>query len=101
MDDQLRRRSVGAPAARSLLLTILGEYVLPRGEPVCDDSFVLLFNAHAEDRTFKLPRRRMGERWELELCTADPEASAGSVSYSAQEQVNVTAHSITILRRVA
>ena len=32
MDDQLRRRSVGAPAARSLLLTILGEYVLPRGE---------------------------------------------------------------------
>ena len=34
MDDQLRRRSVGAPAARSLLLTILGEYVLPRGEPV-------------------------------------------------------------------
>ena len=32
MDDQLRRRSVGAPAARSLLLTILGEYVLPLGE---------------------------------------------------------------------
>lgn len=28
--EQLRRRSVGAPAARSLLLTILGEYVLPR-----------------------------------------------------------------------
>ena len=28
MDDQLRRRVVGAPAARSLLLTILGEYVL-------------------------------------------------------------------------
>jgi phenylacetic acid degradation operon negative regulatory protein len=29
MDEQLRRRSVGAPAARSMLLTILGEYVLP------------------------------------------------------------------------
>lgn len=28
--EQLRRRSVGAPAARSLLLTVLGEYVLPR-----------------------------------------------------------------------
>lgn len=28
MDEQLRRRSVGAPAARSLLLTVLGEYVL-------------------------------------------------------------------------
>jgi len=30
MDEVLRRRSVGAPAARSLLLTVLGEFVLPR-----------------------------------------------------------------------
>src|SRR3954471_14288646 len=29
VNDQLRRRSVGAPAARSVLLTLLGEYVLP------------------------------------------------------------------------
>jgi phenylacetic acid degradation operon negative regulatory protein len=28
MDEQLRRRAVGAPAARSALLTVLGEYVL-------------------------------------------------------------------------
>jgi phenylacetic acid degradation operon negative regulatory protein len=40
MDDQLRRRSVGAPAARSLLLTILGEYVLPTGEPVWQETLV-------------------------------------------------------------
>lgn len=40
MDDQLRRRSVGAPAARSLLLTILGEYVLPRREPVWQETLV-------------------------------------------------------------
>jgi glycogen operon protein len=73
----------------------------PRGEEVEDDSFVLLFNAHAEDREFKLPRRRMGTRWELELCTADPAAPPGSASYGPQELINVTAHSITILRRVA
>jgi glycogen operon protein len=66
-----------------------------------DDSFVLLFNAHNEDRQFRLPRRRMGVRWELELCTADPTAEAGSASYGAQEQINVTAHSITIVKRVA
>ncbi len=29
VNEQLRRRSVGAPAARSVLLTLLGEYVLP------------------------------------------------------------------------
>jgi len=40
MDDQLRRRSVGAPAARSLLLTILGEYVLPRSSPVWQETLV-------------------------------------------------------------
>ncbi len=39
-DDQLRRRSVGPPAARSLLLTILGEYVLPRGEAVWQETLV-------------------------------------------------------------
>jgi phenylacetic acid degradation operon negative regulatory protein len=31
VNDPLRRRSVGSPAARSILLTILGEYVLARG----------------------------------------------------------------------
>jgi phenylacetic acid degradation operon negative regulatory protein len=36
----LRRRSVGAPAARSLLLTVLGEYVLPRREPVWQETLV-------------------------------------------------------------
>jgi isoamylase len=73
----------------------------PHGEEVSDDSFVLLFNAHDQDREFKLPRRRMGARWELELTTADPTAEAGSASYEAQSLVNVTAHSTTILKRVA
>ena len=40
MDEQLRRRSVGAPAARSLLLTVLGEYVLPRPDGVWQETLV-------------------------------------------------------------
>lgn len=36
----LRRRSVGVAAARSLLLTILGEYVLPRRQPVWQETLV-------------------------------------------------------------
>ena len=40
MDEQLRRRSVGAPAARSLLLTMLGEYVLPRSGSVWQETLV-------------------------------------------------------------
>jgi phenylacetic acid degradation operon negative regulatory protein len=40
MDEQLRRRSVGAPAARSLLLTVLGEYVLPRSGSAWQETLV-------------------------------------------------------------
>ncbi len=75
----------------------LGRY----GERVEDDSFLLLFNAHAEDRQFKLPRRIMAERWELELCTADPTAPAGSGGYNAGQLLTVTGRSITILKQVA
>ena len=40
MNDQLRRRSLGAPAARSMLLTVLGEYVLPRPDGVWQETLV-------------------------------------------------------------
>jgi phenylacetic acid degradation operon negative regulatory protein len=40
VNEHLRRRSVGAPAARSLLLTVLGEYVLPRPGTVWQETLV-------------------------------------------------------------
>ena len=40
VDDQLRRRSLGAPAARSVLLTVLGEFVLPRRDGVWQETLV-------------------------------------------------------------
>jgi phenylacetic acid degradation operon negative regulatory protein len=40
MDEQLRRRSVGAPGARSLLLTVLGEYLLTRPGGVWQETLV-------------------------------------------------------------
>jgi phenylacetic acid degradation operon negative regulatory protein len=40
MNDPLRQRSVGAPAARSVLLTVLGEYVLPLDDAVWLESLV-------------------------------------------------------------
>jgi phenylacetic acid degradation operon negative regulatory protein len=45
MDDQLRRRSVGAPAARSMLLTVLGEYVLPAGGSAWQETLVAALEA--------------------------------------------------------
>jgi glycogen operon protein len=73
----------------------------PRGDDIEDDSFVVLFNAHHEDRSFTLPRRRFGAQWALELSTADPEAEAGSARYGARTEVPIMAHSIVMLKRVA
>ncbi len=73
----------------------------PHGEDIEDDSFLLLFNAHDEDRMFMLPRRRFGAQWALELSTADPQALAGSIMYGARTQVDVMARSIVILKRAA
>jgi glycogen operon protein len=71
----------------------------PKGEPIDDDSFVVLFNGHFEDRRFTLPRANMGRRWELELTTTVPDAETGSASYEPRAAVDVMAHSITILKR--
>ena len=72
-----------------------------RGEDVEDDSFLVLFNAHHEDRTFMLPRRRFGAQWALELSTADPEALAGSENYGARTEMAVISRSMVILKRAS
>jgi phenylacetic acid degradation operon negative regulatory protein len=43
--DQLRRRSLGAPAARSVLLTMLGEYVLPSPHGVWQETLISALGA--------------------------------------------------------
>ena len=48
-----------------------------RGEPIEDDSFLLLFNAHYEDMTFTLPARRFGAEWIHEICTYEPALEPG------------------------
>jgi glycogen operon protein len=70
----------------------------PEGEPIVDDSFVLLLNAGAEPVTFVLPTRRFGPSWMLELQTADPEAAPAS--YPARGSVDVAARSLVLLRGV-
>ena len=67
----------------------------PHGEPIVDDSFLLLFNAHSEPVEFTLPTRRFGTRWRLELATGD----APEEPLEARALLTVDAHSLTLLRR--
>jgi isoamylase len=71
----------------------------PHGEPAGDDSFLLLFNAYSEPISFKLPVRRFGARWKLELTTAEPHLDEDDRSYGAREEVVVEARSVVVLRR--
>jgi glycogen operon protein len=71
-----------------------------RGEPITDDSFLLLVNGHHENMTFHVPSRRYGQRWTLELSTDDPEARPGSLTVGARETIVAPARSLTVLRRV-
>ena len=70
-----------------------------QGEEVRDDSFLLLFNAHHEPVTFRLPPRRFGTRWKLELSTLEPELEAGARSWGPREGISIASRSILVLRR--
>ena len=71
----------------------------PQGEQVTDESFLLLFNSHHEPVTFQLPPRRFGQRWKLELSTAEPDIAEGELKFPARAEVTVEARSIVLLRR--
>jgi isoamylase len=88
--------------AKSLAVFLNGEAIAEpttRGEPILDDSFLLLFNAHHEDMAFTVPKEIYGERWEAVIDTAAPVIS-DRPSARAGEPVSVEARSILVLRRV-
>ncbi len=71
-----------------------------RGNPVTDDSFLLLFNAHYETVDFTMPEPEYGAAWELVVDTASPLADhVEDASFKPGDTVPVEARSIMILRR--
>jgi glycogen operon protein len=71
------------------------------GEEIIDDSFLVLFNAGAEDRGFVLPPRRFGARWVLELSTAEPSQPAGSAAFGPRADPMVRAQSVVVFKRAS
>jgi isoamylase len=99
---KMARRDWADGALRAIGLFLNGEEIPAKawqGEPVTDESFLLLFNSHHEPVTFLLPPRRFGQRWKLELSTAAPSMDEGERSWAARSRVEVEARSIIVLRR--
>ncbi len=70
-----------------------------RGEPLHDDSFYLLFNAHHEAMDFVLPDGPWGKRFEKVLDTTRRENSRQR-AMKAGTKVHVEGRSVVLLRRV-
>ncbi len=67
-----------------------------RGNPIVDDSFLVLFNAHFEDIDFVLPEEIYGLQWETVIDTAAPTVTAAPLGAGAT--VKATARSIIVMR---
>jgi isoamylase len=70
-----------------------------RGEPISDESFIVLFNAWREPVTFLLPPERFGRGWIHELSTVEPERAANGDELAAGATCQVAARALYVLRR--
>jgi isoamylase len=90
--------------AKSITIFLNGEAIAEsdrRGEPMTDDSFLLLFNAHDGNVSFTAPPERYGEMWIRELDTGTPVRLFDDERplLKAGESLTIEGRSIVVLRR--
>jgi len=66
------------------------------GEPIVDDSFLVLLNASPEPVGFVLPTRRFSASWTVALQTAEPDAPPAT--HPARGRLDVDGRSLVLLR---
>ncbi len=87
--------------AKSLGVYLNGEAIpnpYPKGDPITDASFYVIFNAHYEALTFTLPAPEWGQAWLFELDT-DTGWAEEATRYQAGAALEVTARSLVVLRQ--
>ncbi|MGQ4365926.1 glycogen debranching protein GlgX [Streptomyces sp. SAS_272] len=90
------------PDAHSVGVFLNGDAIAepgPRGGPVVDDSFLLLFNSYWEPVAFRLPDASYGERWTVCADTAEPDGGPDETEYKAGAEVTLEARSLLVLAR--
>jgi isoamylase len=103
--NEMTDRDWGTGYAKSITIFLNGKAISEpdrRGEPMTDDSFLLLFNAHDGGVKFTLPPERYGEMWTRELDTGTPVRLFEDERpfFKAGENLNIENRSIVVLRRV-
>jgi isoamylase len=88
--------------AKSVAVFLNGDaigYPDQRGQPVVDDSFLLLFNAADTGIDFVMPGADYGERWEILIDTTKP-LDVEQPSIKADTPAHVEGRAVLVLRRV-
>ncbi len=87
--------------ARTLGLRLAGDAIEEmdsRGEPIIDDTLLLLLNAHHEMVPFTLPAHRAGVRWEIILDTREPDGRRKQGPMKGGEAYDLVGRSLALLR---
>ncbi|MFB1046631.1 glycogen debranching protein GlgX [Streptomyces chrestomyceticus] len=103
--EEMRQRDWQAAHAKSLTVFLNGSAITepgPRGERITDDSFLLMFNAHGDDREFTVPVDH-GRQWQAVVDTAHPEvvADGGGLKAQAGDRLTLPGRSMMVLQRPA
>ncbi|MFO7717288.1 MAG: glycogen debranching enzyme, partial [Desulfohalobium sp.] len=99
--QQMQQRDWEEGHAKSLGVYLNGEAIpnpFPKGDPITDASFYVIFNAHYEALAFRLPEAWWSEAWLLEFDTFSGWAEETEI-YAAQEKRKVQARSLVVLRQ--
>ena len=86
--------------AKSLAVYLNGKGIhtlSSKGEPIVDDSFYIIFNAHHEPLEYTLPPKKYGNQWKTVLDTVEGMVN-GDKSYQPGDQLKVAARSIILLQ---
>ncbi|POX38639.1 glycogen debranching enzyme GlgX [Streptomyces sp. Ru73] len=102
--EEMEQRDWQAAHAKSLMVFLNGSAISEpgvRGERISDDSFLLLFNAHGEEKEFTVPVDH-GRQWQAVVDTANPKAVAeGGPKVRAGDTLTLVGRSLMVLQRPA
>ncbi|MFF0446622.1 glycogen debranching protein GlgX [Streptomyces sp. NPDC004609] len=103
--EEMIQRDWQAAHAKALSVFLNGNAISepgPRGERICDDSFLLMFNASSDEMDFSVPVRH-GRQWQVVVDTARKEGvpPGGGPRVAAGERLRLAGRSLTVLRRPA
>jgi len=88
--------------AKSLAIYLNGKGIHTvgwRGDPIIDDSFFVIFNAHDERLQFKIPEKKYGARW---IKIIDTYAAGNNVPpevYKASQPVHIEGKSVVLFKQ--